>query len=364
MRLGHWIGLLALLLSLVIIWQIRQIALLGFAAVVLATVLNRVVRSLQQFRITRGTAIFITVVLLLALIVGFFALIVPSLVEQLQQFIKLIPEAIDRIREWFNQLIDRIPGQVLENAPNFTNLTQQLQTWLTQLFGNFVNLVNTSLAAIVSFLLFLVITIMLLVNPLPYRRVFVLAFPAFYRRRVEEILDQCETALSGWIKGTLLNMLIIAFLSYIGLLILRVPLPLVNALLAGLLEFIPNVGPTLSTIPPVLLALLDAPWKAVAVIILYFLIQQLESFLLVPIVMSQAVDLLPVFTILAVLVFASFFGFLGLFMSIPLLIVSQIWLREVLVKDVLDRWQDKTKDNREKNLLIIEHENITPNEPK
>jgi predicted PurR-regulated permease PerM len=80
--------------------------------------------------------------------------------------------------------------------------------------------------------------------------------------------------------------------------------------------------------------------------------------------MSQAVDLLPVFTILAVLVFASFFGFLGLFMSIPLLIVSQIWLREVLVKDVLDRWQDKTKDNREKNLLIIEHENITPNEPK
>ncbi|MBE9166344.1 AI-2E family transporter [Pleurocapsales cyanobacterium LEGE 06147] len=364
MRLGHWIGLLALLLSLVIIWQIRQIALLGFAAVVLATVLNRVVRSLQRFRIPRGSAIAITVILLLALIAGFFALIVPSLVDQLQQFITLIPQAIDRVRGWYEQLINVIPGQVLENAPNLANLTQQLQTWLTQLLGNFFNLVNTSLTAIISFLLFLVITIMLLLNPLPYRRVFVLAFPAFYRRRVEEILDECETALFGWIKGTLFDMLIIAFLSYIGLLILRVPLPLVNALLAGLLEFIPNVGPTLSVIPPVLLALLDAPWKAVAVLILYFLIQQLESLILVPIVMSQAVDLLPVFTILAVLVFTSFFGFLGLFMSIPLLIVSQIWLKEVLVNDVLDRWQDKTKDNREKNLLIVENDNITPNEPK
>jgi predicted PurR-regulated permease PerM len=363
-RLGHWIGLLALLLSLVIIWQIRQIALLGFAAVVLATVLNRVVRSLQRFRIPRGTAIFITVILLLALIAGFFALIVPSVADQLQQFINLIPKAINRLRGWYEQLIDVIPGQVLENAPNLNNFIQQLQNFLTQLLGNFFNLVNTSLTAIISFLLFFVITIMLLINPLPYRRVFVLAFPAFYRRRVEEILDKCETVLFGWIKGTLFDMLVIAFLSYIGLLILRVPLPLVNALLAGLLEFIPNVGPTLSVIPPVLLALLDAPWKAVAVLILYFLIQQLESLILVPIVMSQAVDLLPVFTILAVLVFASFFGFLGLFMSIPLLIVSQIWLREVLVKDVLDRWQDQTKDNREKNLLIIEHENITPNEPK
>jgi predicted PurR-regulated permease PerM len=355
-RLGHWIGLLALVLSLLIIWQIRQIALLGFAAVVLATVLNGVVRSLQRFRIQRGSAIAITVILLVAFIVGFFALIVPSLIEQLQQFIRLIPEAIEQVRGWLTQLIDRIPGQVLENAPNLNNFTQQLQTWLSQLFGNFVNLVNTSVTAIISFFLFLVITIMLLLNPLPYRRVFVLAFPAFYRRRVEEILDQCEAALSGWIKGTLLNMLIVAFLSYVGLLILGVPLPLVNALLAGLLEFIPNVGPTLSTVPPVLLALLDAPWKAVAVIVLYFFIQQIESFLLVPIVMSQAVDLLPVFTILAVLVFASFFGFLGLFMSIPLLIVSQIWLKEVLVKDVLDRWQDKTKYNREK-ILIVENDN-------
>ncbi len=101
-----------------------------------------------------------------------------------------------------------------------------------------------------------------------------MAFPAFYRHRVDEILDECEESLVGWIKDTLLAMVVIGVVSYIGLLILRVPLPLVNALLAGLLEFIPNVGPTLSVFPP---ALLDAPWKSVAVIILYILIQQFES---------------------------------------------------------------------------------------
>lgn len=182
---------------------------------------------------------------------------------------------------------------------------------------------------------------MTLVNPTQYRRVFVLAFPAFYRRRVEEILDECEKSLVGWIKGTLIDMLVIAVLSYIGLLLLRVPLPLVNAALAGLLEFIPNVGPTLSVIPPTLLALADEPWKAIAVIVLYIAIQQFESLILVPLVMAQQVSLLPVFTILAVVVFASLFGFLGLFLAIPLLIVTQIWLKEVLVKDVLNKWQIK-----------------------
>ncbi len=87
------------------------------------------------------------------------------------------------------------------------------------------------------------------------------------------------------------------------------PLPLVNALLAGLLEFIPNIGPVLSIVPPALLALLDAPGKSLAVIVVYLLIQQFESLVLVPVIMAQEVSLLPVFTILAVVVFASFLVF-------------------------------------------------------
>jgi predicted PurR-regulated permease PerM len=345
-RLGQWVGLLALVLSLYILWQIRQIVLLVFAAVVLATILNRIVRFLQRYHVKRGIAIAITVVLLLALIAGFFAVIVPSIVEQLQQLSDLLPQAVERLRGWYEWLRLNIPGQMLGDGRGLGALTQQLQTWLTRIIGNVFTVLNNTLNIALALLLFLVVTIMVLVDPSQYRRVFILAFPAFYRRRVDEILSECEVSLIGWIRGTLINMAVIAALSYVGLLILGVPLPLVNALIAGLLEFIPNLGPALSVIPPALLALLSAPWKAGAVIALYLVIQQIESLVLVPFVMKQQVSLMPVFTILSVVVFAAFFGFLGLFLAIPLLIVTQIFLREVLVKDIMNRWQEHPEGDR------------------
>jgi len=338
-RFGQLVGFLALVISLYILWQIRQIVLLVFAAVVLATVLSQMVQFFQRFRIQRGFAVTISVVIVLVILIGFFALIVPRIIDQLQQFGNLMPVTLERLRTWNNWLQNVIPDQILENIRGLRYLTQGLQTWLNQLINNFFSLVRSSLSIILGLLLFLALTIMFLINPLPYRQGFIMLFPAFYRRRVDEILNQCATALTGWIKGTLLTMSIIAILSYVGLLILRVPLPLVNAALAEILEFIPNVGPTLSVIPPALLALGDAPWKAAAVIALYFVIQQIESLIVVPLVMKSQVSLLPAVTLLAVVFFGSFFGFLGVFLAVPLVIVFQIWIKEVLVNDILNHWQ-------------------------
>ena len=339
MTFGQWLGLLALAISLYILWQVQQIALLVFASVVLATLLNRVVRSIERYRINRGLAIAMTMTVLIALIISFFAVIVPRIIEQLQELVLLIPVVSNRLRIWYNWLQTVVPVEVLNNFNViFSSLAGQLQSLIAQILGNFLILLNVSLTAFLSLLLFLVITLMLLANPAPYRRLLIRIFPAFYRRRVDRILRECEVALIGWIKGTLITMLFVGLLSFTGLSVLRVPLPLVNAALAGLLEFVPNIGPTLSVFPPALLALLDAPWKAPAVIGLYVVIQQVESLILVPLIMQQEVALLPVFTILAVIVFASFFGFLGLFLAIPLLIVVQIWLKEVLIKDVLNKW--------------------------
>jgi predicted PurR-regulated permease PerM len=152
----------------------------------------------------------------------------------------------------------------------------------------------------------------------------------------------------NWVIGTLINMSVIGTVSGIALLVLGVPLVLANALFAGLLEAIPNVGPVLSVIPPIAVALLDAPWKAVAVLVLYILIQQLEQYLLVPFVMAHQVSLLPAVTLISQVIFALFFGFLGLFLAIPLVIVGQIWVKEALVRDVLDRWR---KDRLEAELM-------------
>jgi predicted PurR-regulated permease PerM len=121
-------------------------------------------------------------------------------------------------------------------------------------------------------------------------------------------------------------------------LILRIPLALAQAALAGVLTFIPNIGPAFSVVPPISIALLDAPWKSVAVLILYILIQQIETNLLTPLVMAQQVSLLPAVTLMAQVFFATFFGFFGLLLALPLTVVGQVWLKEVIVKDILDQW--------------------------
>ncbi|BAZ40456.1 hypothetical protein NIES4101_64170 [Calothrix sp. NIES-4101] len=341
MHFGQLVGFIALLISLYILWQIRQILLVVFAAVVLATVLNQIVRVFQRFRIKRGIAVAISVILLLVVLVGFFALIVPRLIDQLQQFGNIMPIGLERLRSLNNWLQNIISDQLLENIRGLRYLTQGLQDWLNRLINNFFSLVSSSLSIILGLLLFVALTIMLLANPSPYRRGFLMLFPAFYRQRVDEILKKCTNSLTGWIKGTLLTMFVIATLSYIGLLILGIPLPLVNAILAGLLEFIPNIGPTLSVIPPALLALNEEPWKIAAVIGLYFGIQQIESLFILPLVMKSQASLLPAVTLVAVVFFSSFFGLLGIFLAVPLVIVLQIWIEEVLVKDVLNNWQKK-----------------------
>ncbi|HEY9831333.1 MAG TPA: AI-2E family transporter [Stenomitos sp.] len=343
MSLGKLIGLLAFAVSLYILWQIRQVLLLVFAAIVFAVALNRVVRWLQQRGVKRGHAIGLTVISLLLIFVILFALIGPSFAQQLEQLINAVPKLLERLRDWLNSLSTFVPEQLLD-VRNLGNFIPRLQPLITQLLGNAYNWFSDLLAILLNLLLVIILTIMLLASPAPYRRGLILLFPAFYRRRADEILSECETTLVGWMTATLINMAAIGVVSFIGLLILRVPLALANALLAGLLEFIPNIGPVLSVLPPMAVALLDEPWKAVAVLILYLLIQQFEAYLLVPFVMRQQVSLLPAATLLSVVVFGTFFGFLGVFLSVPLVIVFKIWMQELLIKDVLNHWHRETKD--------------------
>lgn len=343
MNLGKWIGFLALSVSLYILWQIREVLLLLFLAVVLATALNRFVQRLQKSGVKRGLAALLAIGTLVTLIVGFVWLIVPPFIDQFQQLVQIVPEGLEQLRAWVDSVQSRfIPGRSFEDyLPNSNDLIRQVQPLASRLFGNFFSLFSDFLAIVVNLLLVVVLTIMLLSNPTPYRRGFIQLFPSFYRRRIDEILTECDVALGGWLIGILFNVAVITTLSGVGLLILGVKLALVNALLAGLLTFIPNVGPTLSVIPPVAIALLDAPWKAIAVLVLYIVIQQVETNILTPTVMQKQVSLLPAVTLVSQVAFAVFFGFLGLLLALPLLVVTQVWLREILIKDVLDNWQGR-----------------------
>ncbi|MEG3838974.1 AI-2E family transporter [Microcoleus sp. herbarium14] len=351
MKLGQWIGLLALIASCYILWQIRQALLLLFAAVVLATALNRLARYLQKFRLKRSIAVLLSITFLVLIFVGIFLIVVPPFAQQFQQLTQRAPQGIARLNQWIDQIETAFSGQIGQRLPNLdiNDIIQQLRPIFNQLVGGAGAFVGNTVGVVLSFLLVIVLTLMTLAEPLSYRKAFIQLFPSFYRRRVDGILDECEIALGRWVIGALISMSVITFLSLIGLSILQVPLALAHAVVAGLLNLIPNLGPGLSVIPPMTIALLDSPLKSSFVLILYFLIQQFESNLLTPYVMAQQVSLLPAVTLIAQVFFATFFGFLGLLLALPLTVVAQVWVREVLIKDILNQW-----DTNPRNLAAID----------
>ena len=347
MRLGTLIGFLAIIIALYILWSIKQVLLLAFGAIVFATAINQLVKWLQRiFKLDRKIAVAIAVTGVLALVAGFIALVIPPFIEQFQQLVTQVPVGLEQLSGWNEWLRNLLPDNLIEEVRGLESLTTNVQSFFNGLIGNFFDLFSSTLGIVLNSLLVIVVTIMLLSEPRPYRQMFLLMFPAFYRQRVQIILKKCEKNLGGWAIGILFNMAIIAILSGIGLLILGVRLPLANSLLAGILTFIPNLGPVLSVVPPTAMALLDAPWKGAAVIALYIIIQQVESNILTPVVMKKQVSLLPAVTLLAQVAFAVFFGLLGLFLALPFTVVAQVWLKEVLVKDILDRWQPDNDNNK------------------
>lgn len=340
MNIGQWLGFFSLVLSLYILWEIRHIILLVFTAVVLATALNRGVQRLQRYSfLSRNMSCIMMWSCTLLFFVLFFLLVVPPFIEQIQSLINLLPNGLKRIGILLDEFSRNRPEWMPE-PPDISNLIQELQPFVTQLLGNFYAFFSNSLIAVGQLLLVIVLTIMMSINPQPYRKVFVRLFPSFYRRRVDDILSECEEALGNWFGGIVINSLFVATTCGIGLWFLGVKLVLAHALLAGLFNFIPNFGPTLSVISPLTVALLDKNplGKAGAVLILYVVIQNIESYWLSPTVMQKKVSLLPAVTLLAQITFTAFFGPLGLILALPLAVVAQTWLREVLIEDILDKW--------------------------
>lgn len=340
MKLGEWIALLALVASLYILWQLKDVLLLVFAAIVLANSLNLLARWLRKkLGIQRSAAVLIAVGLLIASLVLFFQIIVPPFAKQLQEIYVLVPQGINQLTTWLNSVDKVIPDDFDRYLPNPESLAQEVTPHAQRLLGRSFAFFSSSLGSVINVLLIVILGLMMLVNPDAYRNGFIRLFPSFYRRRVDGILQECEVSLGSWIVGALISMSVIAVLSTLGLYMIGVKAALANGVLAGLLNFIPNLGPTLSVVPPMAIALLDSPIKAAIVLGFYIAIQQFESNFLTPYVMSQQVNLLPAVTLLAQVFFATIFGFWGLLLALPLVVVCQIWIRRILIEDIMDPWK-------------------------
>ncbi len=378
MKLGDWVSLLCFVAAAYILWQIRPLLLLFFAAVVVAIALNRLTRQIHKLNVPRRFAIPLAIALMLLIAVLFILGIVPPFVEQFRLLIELVIGFSQTLPARLVDLQARLPERI--RLPEVTDFI----AWLTSpdsaainVFGNFFSFFNSSLRVALQTLFVTVLAIMMVANPMAYSEGILLLFPSFYRQRARDIFDQCELALGNWLGGIIISSLFIFALSFVGLMVLGIDLAFAHALLAGILNFIPNLGPTLSMIFPVIVALIsEDPWKAIAVVVLYVVIQQIESYWLTPTIMAHQVSLLPAFTLIAQIFFATTFGFLGLLLALPLTVVAKTWLQELLIKDVLNHWSltpqqqlqpatarfnapQLTPPNREKPVVLAE---TPPNE--
>jgi predicted PurR-regulated permease PerM len=341
-KLTDWINLGLLGIGLLIVWQFRQIILLIFAAVVLTTSLNSLVRRFVNiYGWRRDRALLVTAALVLLGGFLFLWLILPLFIDQFQELLDLVPKGFEKLVTWFEQLQanppEWLPTSDFQLVPDLANLLQQMTTIGGRVFDNFLTFFSNSVVIILQVLLLTVLTLMMLVNPLAYRRLLLRLFPSGYRQRADDILSRCEAALLSWLGGVAFSSLFVASLSFVGLLVLGVPYAFAHAVLAGLFNFIPNLGPTLSAVFPLFVAFLQSPGKAALVVILYVLIQNLESYWFTPMAMQKQVALLPAATLIAQIFFATFLGPLGLILALPLAVVSKTWIEEAWIKDVLDR---------------------------
>lgn len=343
MKLSDWISLICFVIALVILWQFRQVLLLVFAAIVLAIALNSLVRNLlKRYEVQRSQAVLLTMAFVLLVLALFTGLVLPLFVNQFEQLLQLVPDGFNRLDAWTARMLADPPSWLPEiiadfELPGLSNLLEQFATFGSQFFGNFFSFFSGSVVTLLQLLLLFVLTIMFLSDPQAYRQLLLRLFPSSYRRRADEILSKCEWSLLCWLGGVSINSVFVATLSFIGLVMLRVPFPFANAMLAGVFNFIPNIGPALSAIFPIIVALSQSFGSAIAVLILYIVIQNLESYWFSPMMMQRRISLLPAATLIVQLFFANFLGPVGLILALPLAVVCKIWIEEAWIVDVLDQ---------------------------
>lgn len=345
------LSLAALIAASLILWTLRHLLLLLFAAIVLALALCSLVETVQRrFPMQRSLALLASVSGLGLVLAVLLVVLVPPFVDEFALLLEKLPQAAQTLLQLALSGLDQVNG-VLYGIDTMPNVDQQglaspsilpdsstlasgVGSGLIGLIGLAGNLGSAGL----SLLFVVAAALMVAVQPQAYRQVGIQLVPSFYRRRANQILTLCGEALNSWMVGVGISSLAVFLLCWITLSLLGVKLVLANALLAGVLNLIPNVGPTMSTVFPMAVALLDAPWKAAAVLGAYVVIQNLESYVITPSVMHHQVKLLPGLTLAAQVLFTVVFGPLGLLMALPLAVVMQVLIGEVLIKDVLDRW--------------------------
>ena len=329
------------LLGLAAVWFAADALLLVFACILFAVLLYKLSDMLaQRTGMKRKISLTIVVLLLLAIIgLGGWAM-APQISEQSEQLAKTVPESIGKLKEFVAQhpLLQRVASELPEPEEAVKQLSSAMPNaglFFTGIFGAIGNVV-----------IILFVGLYFAASPHLYTGGFIKLIPQPKRPRARQVLSKMGSTLSSWLLGKSISMLIVGVATSIGLSLLGVPLALILGIIAGLLDFVPYLGPIMAGIPAVLIAFSISPDVALYVVLLFTGVQLVEGYLLQPLIESRAVDLPPALTIVMQLVFGTLFGFAGVALATPLAAALKVLVQMLYVEDVLgDKVDDEEDDN-------------------
>lgn len=296
------------LLSLWFLYQVRGIVVLLFIAFILMTAVNPLVKVASKFKIPTIVVMLVVYFGLIALISTVVASLLPAVVQQTKDISLALPTYMHNLEDIFNTQLDpNVAGSYLSSIPS--NL-------LKIAAGAFTNIMNILALFFMSYYLVL---------ERPRLHKYLLKFFPDHsaEEKAEALILAVEKQVGGWVRGELLLMLIIGVMTYASLILLGIPYALPLAVLAGILEAVPNLGPTIAAIPAILIGLTVSPLIALGALLASIIIQQAESNWIVPKVMHSATGTEPLVTIVVLLVGFTLGGIAGAVLSMPIYLTIQ-----------------------------------------
>jgi len=296
------------------VFQIREILYLLFISFIIMSALRPTVDWLEKRRIPS----VISILFMYVIVFGVFGVsligTIPSLIVQFTHLTQAFPEFIARVMPYWNINMSAFSEQIAPLSQNLLKLT-------VEIFSNIITIVTV-----------LVFTFYLLLERKRMELLLSNFMAEDVAKRVSAVLKKIEQRMGSWVQGELLLMLLIGLLSYIGLVLLGVDFALPLAILSGLLEIVPTVGPIISAVPAIIVGLATSPLLAGSIVILFFIVHQLENTLVVPFVMKKSVGLPPLLTIIALMIGGKLAGIAGAVLAVPVLLVIQEIFQEVFSK--------------------------------
>ena len=304
-----------------LMWLGRDAIFVGILACLVGLYLSFWVDLLvDRVGMRRGLAAPLVLLATIAVLVGLFLLLWPTLKEQLGTVREQLPRALERVSRWLRGVFLSMGAEdVGQSATVEEQLRRRLRQEASGIVGGALPLLNTLVGGLFGVFVVLASGLFLAVDPDLYRRGFVKLLPRAHRSQVNVALGELAHALRGWMVGTGISMTIIGLATTLGLWALGIPGFVALGVIAGLLQFIPNIGPLLSAVPAVALALMAEPSKVVWVIVLYAVIQLVETNAITPLVMKKMIEVPPALALLFQSLMAIVFGFFGLLLAVPIL---------------------------------------------